>query len=87
MKKEVKPVHATVSYLGNDEYTEVLSDETFVQAVKLLAMKVFELELLSESKYAIQYLGTDQDEKKKLETYRSDCIAFVLVLIKEPNKG
>ena len=85
--KEVKPVHLKVSYLGNDEYTEVLSDDIFVQGVKLLAMNACELELISEIKYAIQYLGTDQDENKKLGTYHSDRLAFVLVLIKEPNKG
>lgn len=85
--KEVKPIHVTVSYVGKDNYAEVLSQETVLQAVKLLAMKAFELELLQESKYALQFLNADQNEAKKLQTYQSDRLSFVLVLIEEPNKG
>lgn len=85
--KQVKPVIVTVSYVGHDNYVETFSDETVVQAVKLVAMKVFGLELLQENKYAIQFMNADQNENKKLQAYQSEHLTFVLVLVEEPNKG
>lgn len=97
MKKEICPnqghhhhhekIKVTVKYVGKGEYTELLTANVTLQAIKLLAMKTFELELLREGEYALQHNGADQNEMQPVGVYKADHVTFELTLKCEPNKG
>ena len=76
-----------VKYVGKTDFTDKVPAEMVLKAVKMQAMKFFELDPGSANKYVIQYNGADVNETKHVGDFGTNPVTFTLMLAKEVNKG
>ena len=81
------PIHLTVEYTGKKPFQEEVSGNPTFGEIKLQAIKHFELDPSSASKYVLQDDGTDLDDKRHLDSLGKDKIVLQLTLKHEPVKG
>ncbi len=80
-------IDVIVKYVGKNDFTDRVPAEMVLQAVKVHAMKFFELDAGSVNKYVLQYNGADTNEAKHVGDFGANPATFTLMLTSEVNKG
>ncbi len=79
-------VSVTVKYAGKNDFTDTVPASEELQAIKVRAMKSFELNAGDASRYVLQLNGTDLNEHAKVGTLGT-TVVLTLTLIDEVAKG
>ncbi len=79
-------VSVMVKYAGKNDFTEVVPASEELQAIKVRAMKAFELNAGDASRYVLQFNGADLKEYVKVGTFGT-TVVFTLTLVDEVAKG
>ena len=82
-----KPVNLTIEYTGKEPFREEVRDNPTFGEIKLQAMKHFDLEVSTGSKYVLQYEGSDLDDNRHVDSLEKEKVVLQLTLTKEPVKG
>ncbi len=80
-------VDVIVKYVGKNDFTDTVPAEMVIQAVKVQALKYFELDTGSAGKYVLQYGGADVNQHKHVGDFGVNPAVFTLMLASEVNKG
>ena len=84
---EDKKLKVTVAYTGHDEYSDSFPPEVPVGTIKRKALHTFQIEESAADQYAIQFGGTNIEDKTKIGELGTGEIKLVLVLKKSQEKG
>jgi len=84
---EDKKVKVTVAYTGHDEYAESFAAEVPVGTIKRKSLHTFQIEENAADQYAMQFGGTNIDDKTKIGELGRGEIKLTLVLKKPQEKG
>jgi hypothetical protein len=84
---EQKKVLVKVAYTGHDEYADGFPPEVPVGTIKRKALHAFQIEESAADQYAIQFSGTNVDDKTKIGELGKGEVSLVLVLKKPQEKG
>lgn len=80
-------IQVIVNYVGHTGFQDSFPGGETFKAIKLAAMKFFELEESAAFKYALQYNGVDLKENGHLSSLNANPVTLTLVLTEEVNKG
>ena len=80
-------VTVTVQYVGKNDFVEVVPPREDLTAVKVRAMKAFELDPSQAHQYVLQFGGADLPDHKKLSDFGLATLALTLTLKAEVAKG
>jgi hypothetical protein len=87
MEHEKQKVSVTVQYVGKNDYVDPdVPGSQDLQAIKVHAMKVFELNPGDASRYVLQFNGADVSDKTKIGQLGT-VVVLKLVLAEEVAKG
>lgn len=87
MEHEKQKVSVTVQYVGKNDYVDPdVPGSQELQAIKVHAMKVFELNTGDASRYVLQFNGADVSDKTKVGQLGT-VVVLKLVLAEEVAKG
>jgi hypothetical protein len=79
-------VSVTVQYAGKQDFAESVPASEELQAIKVRAMKAFELNAGDASRYVLQFNGADVKEHTKVGAL-GNTVALTLALADEVAKG
>ncbi len=79
-------VSVTVKYAGKNDFMELISASEELQAIKVQAIKAFELNAGDASRYVLQLNGGDVKEHVKVGTLGA-TVVLTLALFDEVAKG
>ncbi len=80
-------VDVIVKYVGKSDFSDNVPAEMVLQALKVHALKYFQLDPGSADKYVLQYDGADVNQNKHVGDFAVNPVTFTLMLAKEVNKG
>lgn len=79
-------VAVSVTYVGKEDFVAQVPATEALQAIKVQAMKHFELNPGDESRYVLQFNGVDVNDSTKVGTIGAS-VTLKLMLAEEPAKG
>ena len=82
-----KRIVVTVQYVGDIDFVEEVPEDMELQAVKINAMKHFELEVGKNADYTLQFNGADISDHGKVGDFDRVQLTLTLTMTKEPTKG
>lgn len=80
-------ISVVVQYVGKIDYRDDFAPNVVFQAVKVHAMKHFELDPSSADRYVLQYNGTDMSDRGHLADLHAPTVTLTLALEDEVPKG
>lgn len=84
--KESK-VSVTVQYVGQDDFVEEVAAQAAVHAIKVRAMKKFELDPGAAEEYVLQYGTADLKDHSHIGDLGVEAVTLRLVLKEDVTKG
>lgn len=82
-----KKIKVTVQYVGDIDFVTEVSASMDLQAIKVQAMKHFDLEVGKNDEYSLRYNEADLASHKKIGDLEQDEVILTLSFNKESTKG